>query len=203
MKEGKISRKRWLCFAAVFLLVLLWSWRYCTLNQYYQSLCKESRETYQLGDTVSIGENYLNKDAFYDGYKIQVNDYSVVDFDTYLSNNGISTDVVSAYPEKLALVSITLSSERDDSPAFFLPDIWLHSVDNYAGMDWELLAEINPALGGNYSIQLSSGESCELVLPFDFYKIYFGEDTWKHVEECEFFLHISAYPIEKDICVIV
>ncbi len=32
-----------------------------------------------------------------------------------------------------------------------LTDLALHGVDNYAGLDWDLLVKLNPVLQGNYS----------------------------------------------------
>lgn len=54
-------------------------------------------------------------------------------------------------------------------------------------------------LEGNYGIRLSPNTSYSLILPFSFYERYFAIDTWKNLEECTFFLHITGYPVEKDI----
>lgn len=202
MKKRDVKQHKAVWVVFTFLLAITWWLRFCSLNQHYRNICNERREIYKLGDIVPTGDNYLNKESFNDGYSIRVDAYDVADFDVYVRDGVVSPDVNSIKPEKLALVSITLINEYNTSGSFFLPDIWLHSIDNYAGMDWDLLIELNPILDSNYDIKLSPGESCEIILPFDFFRIYFAKDTWENIENTEFFLHITAYPIEKDICVI-
>ena len=80
-----------------------------------------------------------------------------------------------------------------------LTDLALHGVDNYVGLDWELLTKLNPVLQGNFGIHLSPNTEYQLVLPFDLQKAFFGSDTWRHLDKYSMYLHMTSFPMEKDI----
>lgn len=80
-----------------------------------------------------------------------------------------------------------------------LTDLCLHGVDNYASMNGEVLTAANPVLDGSYGIYLSQGEECSITIPFDLYETYFASDTWRNLDEYDFYLHLTSYPVEKDV----
>lgn len=183
----------------VLSLVCAAIYRYITLNEYYSSLSNQRKEIYSAGEIVQFGENYLNPGVCFNGYSIRVDKLEIVDSITYLNSIPNSIDPNAVVPEKLALVYITLFNEDSDAEGVMLTELGFHSIDNYATMDWELLTVINPILEGNYGIRLSPNTSYSLILPFSFYERYFASDTWNNLEECTFYLHITGYPVEKDI----
>lgn len=195
----KTKFKIFLCVVIVILVTTVWCVRYVSLNSYYASVSNNSRAVYQLGEIVSFGEDYINKDMSIPGYSIKVNRFEIQQFDEYTKALGINQDDIYSKPKKLALVHITLFNDNSVAEGVMLSEFKLHGVDNYVGLDWDILTAVNPVLQGSYGISLSPGTQYDITLPFDLYEEHFGADTWKSINEYQLFLHITAYPVEKDI----
>lgn len=84
----------------------------------------------------------------------------------------------------------TLFNANSQLPGVNLIDFHLHGIDNYATVDWELVALTNPVLRdtGNYGISLSPGTEYSVVIPFDLFQQYFGADTWRDLDSYQFYL---------------
>lgn len=185
--------------AVLILLAALWIWRYVTMNAYYSALSGSRREVYEVGEIIPFGEDHIEVNTQANGYSIRVDKFEILDLADFLSGAPIPAEQVHTNPDKVAVVYITLFNDHSTAPGIMLTDLDLHGVDNYANIDWELLAAANPVLQGNYGISLSPETEYSVVLPFALYEQYFGADTWKNVNHYTWFLHITAYPTEKDI----
>lgn len=181
------------------ILVGAWASRYVSLNNYYKSLSDNTREVYDINVIVPLEDDYINKGMKADGYSIRVDGFEIVEYESYVKS--LSTDIPTAAltPEKLGLVYITLYNAESDAPGIMLTELKLHGMDNYVGMNWDVLAAANPVLANGYGISLSPNTEYSIVLPFDLFEMYFGSDTWRNLEAYEFFLHVTAFPTEKDI----
>ena len=186
-----------LCIIA--LLSFLWFWRYTTLNNYYRSLTDKSREIYQIGDIVAFEDDYLAKDMSVEGYYLRVESFEILDFSEYCAMAAFSDDDFETTPDKIALVYMTLFNENSDAAGVMLTEFDLHGIDNYAGMNWEILLAANPGLKGNYGIRLSPGTEYNLIIPFDLNSTYYGKDTWEKLDHYNFYFRITSFPTEKDI----
>ncbi len=182
----------------IVLLCAAWAWRYTTLNHVYKNLCAQ-KELHEIGDVVPFGQDYIGG-ACIDGYSLRVDQFDIVDFGEYISSSDlVDVDDYPSHPEKLALTYITLFNGSSDAEGVMLTDLALHGVDNYVGLDWELLTKLNLVLQGNFGIHLSPNTEYQLVLPFDLQKAFFGSDTWRHLDKYSMYLHMTSFPMEKDI----
>lgn len=183
----------------IALLSALWGWRYVCLNRYYQSLSDRTRKVYPAGEFVPFGTDWVTKDVTAKGYSIRIDGFTVQDYTDYIATLDSGWEEPYIKPDKLALVSITLKNENSSEEGVMLTDLRLHGIDNYVGMNWEVLVMANPILSGYYGIRLAPGKEVALILPFDLDEEFFGSDTWKRIDSYMFYLHITAYPAEKDI----
>lgn len=194
------TSKSILIFLTICLVFAVGICRYITLNDRYSDSADYSRELFEMGEIIPFGENYLNTDVCFNGYSIRVDRFEIVDTESYLSSLSHYTgNTESTAPEKLALVYITLFNENSDAEGVMLTELGFHSIDNYATMDWDSLTLLNSVLKVGYGVSLSPGTSYELILPFALYEHYSAPDTWEHLDTCTFNLHITSYPIEKDV----
>ncbi len=200
-KDGDIMKaKRFvLILAAAIVLSALWGWRYVSLNRYYQSLSDRTRQVYPAGEFVSFGTDWVTKDITANGYSVRIDDFRILDYEDYIATLDSSYEEPYGKPDKLALVYITLRNDNSTEEGVMLTDLKLHGIDNYVGMNWDILVMANPVLSGYYGINIAVGKEYQLILPFDLDKEFFGSDTWRDIEGYMFYLHITAYPAEKDI----
>ena len=181
------------------LFVATWYLCYRGINHYYSSFSGVPKEIYSAGEIVAFGENYQNKGMCADGYEISVDGFEIVDYFEYLACNNFASDSIRATPEKVALVYITIYNKDSTRDGVMLTELSLHGIDNYVGMNRELLSLANPSLKGNTGIHLTAGEQYGLIIPFNLFKLHFGADTWKNISNYVFYLHITSFPIEIDI----
>lgn len=195
----KIKGKTILSIIIVALIAATWGIRYTSLNSYYSSVSNNSRKVHPLGEIVSFDDNYMNKGLCVPGYSIRVNKFEICHFDDYVEYLSLDPNELFSKPDRVALVHVTLFNQNSTADGVMLTEFKLHGLDNYVGLDWDLLSVANPVLQDSYGISLSQGTQYDLVLPFDLYQDHFGTDTWKSIDKYHFFLHITAYPVEKDI----
>lgn len=197
----KRSVRRALVICVVVLLAAGWIWRYTALNSFYAGLYEQSRCTYPPGEIVPFGDDRTEMGVIADGYSIRLDGFEIMELSDFLSSISVPADSVYTNPDKVAVAYATLFNEGSEAPGITLTDFTLHGVDNYANIDWELVTVSNPVLTntGSYGISLSPGTEYEIILPFALNAPYFGTDTWRHIEQYDFYLHVADYPTEKDI----
>lgn len=180
-------------------LILSWCYRYSTLNSFYQTLSERTRVVFLAEEYVDFGTDWLTKDVTAEGYSIRVDNFDIVDYEEYIMS--LQSDYQEPYvkPDKLALVYITLRNENSSEDGVMLTDLKLHGIDNYVGIDWDVLIMANSVLAGHYGINIAPGKEYQLILPYDLEEKYFGKDTWERIDSYTFYLHITSYPVEKDI----
>lgn len=197
-----MKNRKWIliCIVAV-VLAGLWVWRYTTMNTYYDSFANIRNVVYQAGEVVPFGDDKLVSTDNAKGYSIRVNSMEILEPQEFVQETGISLYNLAIKPERIALVYITLFNEESDAEGIYLIDFELHGIDNYVGMNWALLAELNPVLQGAYGIRLEDHTQYELVLPFNVFEQYFDGYTWSNMDSYDWFLRITTWPNEKDIAV--
>lgn len=196
-----MNRKNKIIIRVVFVLVLVvcWTWRYISLNQFYDGISDVESAVFQMGQSVPFEDDRIGGYSQAEGYFICVDSFRIEEYEAYVESNDISFERPFAAPEKIALVSVTLSNSTSEAEGVMLIDLQLHGIDNYVGMDWEMLYALNPILEGNPGIRLPHNTEVQLVLPFDLYRNYFGSFTWNNLSDYEWFLRVTAWPTEKDI----
>ena len=128
------KRKRLIIFTIVFLLGVLYVWRYVQLNASYQRMQTGWDEIYYLGEEVSLGENHIDNSIQANGYSIRVDAVQIVDTAEYMEEKGLSSDSRGAsLPEHLALLSATIKNKDNRMTAsrcFFLRYMALISISS-------------------------------------------------------------------------
>lgn len=196
-----MKKKYIIALTLALLLVAGWTWRYVSMNAYFDSLVTTKKETYQIGDVVPFEDDTGEWKTNLNGYSLRVDNFDVMDFDTYAGSIDFEPDEYYYPGEKVILISVTLFNDDSDADGVMLTDYNLYGVDQLINLDWDLLIAANPVLEGNYGIQLLSGTECKLVLPYKLQREYFGTWTWNHFDDYELYLKLTSNPTEKIIVV--
>jgi hypothetical protein len=169
------------------------------MNAYYDSFSTITESVYQMGEVVPFGQNRLGDGTVADGYSIRVDGMSLMEKDEFLAaNSEVESDVIDS--ERIALVYVTIINDSSDTELVLL-ELMLHGPDNYVGLHWGLLTQLNPELQGSYSIDLDHGQECSLVLPYKVFQRYFGNGTWNDMENYGWMLRTTYWPERIDIAV--
>lgn len=194
-----MKRKHMALLTVALLLLAGWTFRYATMNAYYDSLTTNSKEIYSIGDIVPFENDMGEMRVNLNGYAVKVEHFEILDTQEYIQSLGRKANEFSIAGEKVALVYMTLSNANSDAEGVMLTDFRLRGIDNIMNMDRDLLAAANPVLQGNYGIRLSPGTTNDLVLPYILQGKYFGAWTWKHIENYKMYLVMTVSPTEKVI----
>ena len=194
-----MKRKHIIVLTLALLLVAGWTWRYVTMNAYYDSLVTTQKETYRIGDVVPFEDDLGEWKTNLNGYSVRVDKFEVQDYDAYAKSIDFKPDESYIPGERIALLYITLFNEDSDADGVMLTDFQLRGVDTIIYLDWDLLTAANPVLGENYGIRLSTGTQCSIVLPYKLQKEYFGSWTWNHFEDYKLYFRVTVHPTEKII----
>lgn len=177
------KRKRLIIFTIVFLLGVLYVWRYVQLNASYQRMQTGWDEIHYLGEEVSLGENHIDNSIQANGYSIRVDAVQIVDTAEYMEEKGLPSDSRGAsLPERLALLSATIKNKdnRDDSFPVLLFEVY--GIDFYTVVDFELFNQINIDLQKEgWGIVLPQGTEHTVVIPFRLDRDSFNFYTWNHL----------------------
>ena len=134
-----------------------------------------------------------------EGYMLQVNRFEIVDYRAYTSALQYDGTDRSRIPDKIALVSVTVSQQNSSAEGFPLTELSLYTTDMLMNMDWDLLGVVNSILDGATGIRLQDGASCDILLPFDLYRYRFTSSEWNGLEQSSIWLQVTNYPTRKII----
>lgn len=194
-----MKRKHIIVLTLALLLVAVWTWRYVTMNAYYDSLVTTQKETYRIGDMVPFEDDLGEWKTNLNGYSVRVDKFEVQDFDAYAKSIDFKPDESYIPGERIALLYITLFNEDSDADGVMLTDFQLRGVDTIIYLDWDLLTAANPVLGEKYGMKLSPGTQCSIVLPHKLEKDFFGSWTWNHFGDYKLYFRVTVHPTEKII----
>lgn len=187
----------WLLFIPVLLLAGGWTWRYISLNQYYEGISDSTQVVYSIGESVQFGEDYIDYKLTADGYSIRIDDFVIVNADKLSDMVEIDTTQLESVPDRIALVSITVMNEGSTAVGVPLTELELYGVDEWLFAEYELLDLMNPVLEGNSGISLADGTSYQVVLPYGLYENRFSNYSWNHMDHYELFLQVTTHPTRK------
>ncbi len=195
-----MKRKKQLAILFILMITVIgWVLRYTTLNLEYKTRFHFQTKTFTSGIRVPFEADYIDIDLQADGYWIEVHDFKIMDYNEYIQSASLTLGDDHTTPDKIALVYATLFNEDSTADGIMLTELQLHGYDVNAYIDWDVLTAANPGLMGNFGIQLTQGTKYDLILPFDLFKRHFSSHAWKHLDESNFFLRITSYPVAKDI----
>lgn len=190
---------KWILITSIaILLVAGWTWRYISLNEYWESTIPEeySESVFCIGQTVEFGEDIFLPES----YALCVNGLTFKRYDEFLLENQITLENEPSHPpDKLALVNVTLSNIGNKEEGINLLDFSLHGLDEYFSFNAELLAAINPILHGNVGVILRPGETCDFILVYEIRDEYLSQHTKEHWESYDLYLTTTVYPSKREI----
>ena len=171
---------------------------YKAINQdYRQRWSANTEKTYSVGEIVPIAPDFVGYNLAAEGYMLQVNRFEIVDYRAYTSALQYDGTDRSRIPDKVALVSVTVSQQNSPAEGFPLTELSLYTTDMLMNMDWDLLGVVNPILDGATGIRLQDGASCDILLPFDLYRYRFTSAEWNRLEQSNIWLQVTNYPTRK------
>lgn len=186
---------------AIVVLAAAWTWRYVTLNKYYDDLDNGDYKLYQAGELVPFEDDGNDLHTDLNGYHIRVDGHEIQDYDDYIANADFTIARDENDPDKIALVYITLVNESCEPNPVSLLDMKLRGVDTPLNMDWDILVLANPALNGYTGIALNAATEQKLVLPYGLWKDSFESHTWRSIDEYSLYLQITSSLTTKEVLV--
>lgn len=194
-------KRRYFVFIIILLLITVgWSYRYNSLNEYYEGISSDATEiVYDIGNVVPFEDDRMGGWKQATGYSLSVDKFEIVDSQDFINTVGfIPTDNYSPC-EKVAVAYITLYNEDSDAEGIMLTELSMCGIDQVLNLNWDLLLAANPVLEGNMGIKLAHNSECSLILPFSLFEKYFSGATWKNIDNYELFLELTIYPAKKII----
>lgn len=194
----KDKKKFWLIFSVAAVVLFVWMIRYKAINQdCRQRWSANTEKTYSVGEIVPIAPDFVGYNLAAEGYMLRVNRFEIVDYRAYTSALQYDGADRSRIPDKVALVSVTVSQQNSPAEGFPLTELSLYTTDMLMNMDWDLLGVVNPILDGATGIRLQDGASCDILLPFDLYRYRFTSAEWNRLEQSNIWLQVTNYPTRK------
>lgn len=158
---------------------------------------KRTFKKYSLGMKQRLAPDFVGYNLAAEGYMLRVNRFEIVDYRAYTSALQYDGADRSRIPDKVALVSVTVSQQNSPAEGFPLTELSLYTTDMLMNMDWDLLGVVNPILDGATGIRLQDGASCDILLPFDLYRYRFTSAEWNRLEQSNIWLQVTNYPTRK------
>lgn len=154
-----------------------------------------------------INDNYpapvQNKIAINSTLTINNNSLSVNSYQlTYMSDltNSVYTGVNDVEDPLVMLINIQVKNKTSYSNLFELSNLTLQSDGWINSIDLDLFLELNSKIDSVY-INLNSNQSLQLKLPYLIYKTQFTESQWKKINNRQFSLICSLYPIKNEFII--
>lgn len=194
-----MKKKHIAVLMVTLLLIVGWTFRYVTINTYYDALATNFKNIYMIGDVVPFENDMGEMRVNLNGYAVKVEHFEILNTEEYVQSLNLEADEYCSLGEKTALVYITLFNQNSDAQGVMLTDFSLRGIDNIVSMDRDLLTASNPVLQGNYGISLSPGTSYNLILPYTLQEEYFSRWTWNNIEKYDMYLRVTVAPTEKVI----
>jgi hypothetical protein len=156
-------------------------------------------ENYGIGEFVSFDTNYAYGQQL-NGFEIKALGYQLWDTDDYLETYGLTLDDINYPPEKICVVDIVVKySGNDEQAGIDISSFYMFGTDYYEGQNDEIYALANPQSGGATGITFQSGDECEVSIVYNLRKDYYTNYNWKHIENIQRMIYLTASPMQKNI----
>ena len=185
-----------LVLTLVTVLAIGWFVAYRAVNKWYEPLRNPTTTViYEMGQRVSIGpepENLLKPEGK-DGYSYRVEHWEIVDTDDYLQKMNLTDDAWQddpfLKPEKLLLVTVTVTNENNGMNALNLSDLRVNMDPVQMAPTQRLCYDYYPQ--GSYpgSLSLAITEEATVTLPYALNKFEFSGRHWRNLEDLPFYMY--------------
>ena len=191
----KKGLRRILVLTLVAVLAIGWFVAYRAVNQWYEPLSNPTTTvTYEMGQRVPIGpepENLLKPDGM-DGYSYRVEHWEIVDTDNYLQDMNLTDpwqEDPSIKPEKLLLVTVTVTNENNGLNALNLLDLRVNMDPVQLLSAQQLCYDLYPQGSYPASLSLAITEEATVTLPYELNKYEFSRRHWRNLEDLPFYMY--------------
>lgn len=180
-----MKKARWMVVGAAVLLCLAAGFRYVQLNRRYPP---PITETYTMSQPVS-----------YNSFQI------TVERSAFLADDQIQTvlaeEVEEGYEPKIIVLDVTITNKADTEHTLDLTPFVLQSGAWKNGIHMLAFLRLNDTSANQATLNpsLKPGESRSLRLPFSMLSSNFAPQKWDSVEQREYSLVLSLYPIKQTI----
>lgn len=175
------------------LLVMAYAQRYRFVNQ---KLKAAPVKEYSIGEEVKMEQDILINYTM-EGYSISVNQAEVFSYKDFLKKYN-AEDEYSYVPDKIYDVEVTLRNiDANDETGVNLSEFYVQGVAVCAGLDTNLLDQVNPNLKGMYEIALRKNSSITIHMPFGLYEENFKKDVWNNLNDFNMNFVATLYPTKK------
>lgn len=99
---------------------------------------------------------------------------------------------------KIMEVTVILENQSNEKKSFSMTDMYIDSTGFSNGISKRII-DTAPDYYGALSQELQPGERKQIVLPYEILASQFFEKEWKDIENREFGLTFSAYPVQKTL----
>lgn len=221
-RSAAMKRKRKVLFtlAAVAAAVVLTIIANAHITKKLEDNYGIERQFYSMGETVELGENYMDiQSDSVDGYSICVDKAEVMSREQLLDRLGQTEQSLSELnidkgdlAERVCLVTVTLTNEYCTGPGLDLSELNLSGVNYDMFFDNAFTILANSFLLNAYrqdpsdymgmlGVYLDPGERAEICLVYDFYKGYFSARQWDQLEREKLLLDLTYYPVKKTVTI--
>ncbi|EOS26840.1 hypothetical protein C806_00432 [Lachnospiraceae bacterium 3-1] len=193
MKQRKNLIKIILIGIIGVLLAIAYAQRYRFVNQ---KLKGAPIKAYSIGEEVKMEQDILINYTM-EGYSIRVNQAEVLSYKEFLKKYH-AEDEYSYVPDKIYDVEVTLRNiDANDETGVNLSEFYVQGAAVCAGLDTNLLEQVNSNLKGVYEIALRKNSSITIHLPFGLYEENFKKDVWSHLNDFKMNFVATLYPTKK------
>lgn len=193
IKNGKRHR---IAFVIVFLISVLYFFRYVQINSAYHKLQTGFDEIYYIGEEIPLEENYIDISLQARGYSICANALEIVDTVEYVTDMGLLVDERQAsLPERLALVSATIRRTEGIDECLPVLLFEMYGNDFYTIVDFELFNQINvETVQASLGVALPKASEQTVIIPFRLDRDNFNFYTWNHLDNYPLSMRLTYGP---------
>lgn len=178
------------CVLAVVLLLGLSAFRYVALNKMYPDV---KTTEHSIGEEIKGGEIYITVESseLLDGKQTKrvIPDYTI---EAYNNDGTAPTD--DQIRNLIVHLRVENKSDYQKSVSFvnFTPEsnAWKN------GLNLELYTQLNPDAGSPLEFKIEANSEADVILPYTMIYSQFKKKDWKHIEQRDFKLVLSQYPIK-------
>lgn len=147
--------------------------------------------THNLGDRISGDGITL---CFQDYQLLSGNEFRKL-YPTY-NDDVLNYDMTPVKDEQryVLMVNVQIENNTDEERITSLVQIYAESLAWANGIDGNLFPVVNEAYKDPMRVELHSGETVDIILPYSLYDFQFPAKSWNDIEKRTFDLTLSFYP---------
>lgn len=191
-----MNSKKIIVVFSVLLVVLFFALsalRYSTLNKMYPDV--EIVE-HSIGEEIKGGEIYITVESseLWDGEQTRqiIPDYTI---EAYNNDGTIPEDD----QIRNLIVHLKVENKSDSQKSVSFVNFTPESNAWKNGLSLELYTQLNPGVGSPLEFKIEANSKSDIILPYTMIYSQFKEKDWEHIEQRDFKLVLSQYPIKHVI----